>query len=29
MKLQHYLTAIAFVLFVVGCQKMDRPELGN
>ena len=29
MKLQHYLTAIAFVLFVAGCQKMDRPELGN
>lgn len=28
-KFQHYLTAIAMILFVAGCQKMDRPELGN
>lgn len=28
-KFQHYLTAIAFILFVAGCQKMDRPEMGN
>lgn len=28
-KFQHYLTAIAMILLAAGCQKMDRPELGN
>ena len=28
-KFQHYLTAIVMILVAAGCQKMDRPELGN
>lgn len=28
-KFQHIVAAIALVLFVTACQKMDKPELGN
>ncbi|MBK7374996.1 MAG: LamG domain-containing protein [Chitinophagaceae bacterium] len=28
-KIQGYLTAIALMLIAAGCQKMERPELGN
>lgn len=28
-KIQHYFTAIAMLLLVAGCQKMDKPGLGD